>query len=177
MQKCCNVSRVISHLLTFCGNQEFTEDLFDRYSIKLLVAVESIKVTNICMYQKLLLITLLIVGLTWVTFLLVEILWFWFCNLKHFSLLVHVSNWVYCTSLRTALVFPSQESSLKVSSDLIILWGEIWKSPQFSSMFFKKISWSPQKQLKILLKSPQLSIVFILKKSGNPAQYMFSEIS
>ena len=134
--------------------------------------MENIKVTNICLYQKL----MLIVGLTWVTFLLVEIFLFWSCDLKHFSLLVHVSDWVYYTSSRTALVFPSQESSLKVSSDLLILWGK-QNSPQFSSIFLKKISWSPQKQLNIFLKSHQLSTIFILKKSGNPAEYMFSQIS
>ena len=55
LRKYFNVSRVIAYLYTFCGNHNFIEDLCDRYSIKLWVAAESIKLTSMCMYQKLLL--------------------------------------------------------------------------------------------------------------------------
>ena len=51
--KLCKISKVFGYLCIFCRNHEFIEDLFGRYSIKLLVTLGSIKVTNICMYQKL----------------------------------------------------------------------------------------------------------------------------
>ena len=110
-----NVAKVIGYLYTFCGNHNFIEDLYDRCSIKLWVAVESIKLTNICMYQKLLLFYF---ADSWVdivfTFILIIFCWLnFFCfdldkvqnNWKHFSLLVHVSNGVYYTSLGTVLIF------------------------------------------------------------------------
>ena len=115
LRKYFNVSRVIGYLYTFCGNHNFIEDLYDRCSIKLWVAVESIKLTNICMYQKLLLFYF---ADSWVdivfTFILIIFCWLnFFCfdldkvqnNWKHFSLLVHVSNRVYYTSSGTVLTF------------------------------------------------------------------------
>ena len=110
-----NVSRVIGYLYTFYGNHNFIEDLYDRCSIKLWVAAESIKLTNICMYQKLLLFYF---AHSWVdivfTFILIIFCWLNFFsfdldqvqnNWKHFSLLVHVSNGIYYTSLGTVLIF------------------------------------------------------------------------
>ena len=47
-------------LVTFCGNRNFIEDLFDRYK-KLWVTAESVNVTSICKYQKLLLLFILLI--------------------------------------------------------------------------------------------------------------------
>lgn len=53
---------------------------------------------------------------------------------------------------------------------------EISKSLQFSPIFLRKISWSPQKQLKIILKIPRYSIFIPLKRISSIQSLFFMKL-
>ena len=127
MQKYYNLSNFIGYLYTFCGNHNFVEDLFNRYSIQLWVTAENIKVTNICICQKLLsLFVLLIVELTWITFCWLK----FFCfDLDEVEMIQRTSAWLLMFQIGFIILHREQHSGFDVS-----FWSTVVKIYPFTTL-------------------------------------------
>ena len=127
MQKYYNLSNFIGYLYTFCGNHNFVEDLFNRYSIQLWVIAENIKVTNICICQKLLsLFVLLIVELTQITFCWLK----FFCfDLDEVEMIQRTSAWLLMFQIGFTILHREQHSGFDVS-----FWSTVVKIYPFTTL-------------------------------------------